>query len=693
MMITILGMGEFLQEDQNAAASEAKTVRVGYVHTPHFMQGQNADDVKSGMAYDYLQKVSYYTNWHYVYVYGDWETILDKLYKGEVDVMAGVSKTPEREMHMLFPDYAMGSENYYIYTYVDHPLAGQGLYGLAGHTVGVNRNTNMKEILEQWNAVGNRQMKIVTYSGNDERYQAIHDYQIDATVDTDNAVQSEDNLVPVAQIGKDDYYLAINKARPDLVKDLNKALVEINSTNPNFTSTLADTYFPKRAVVANIQDEELRWIKEHPVITVGYLDDYLPLSDLTEDDQVNGIIKDILQEITHNLKIEDKVHFSYISYKNYEDMVDAVASGAIDMAFPVNNNVAQAEKKHLLLSSEVINTRMYLIHARDYTDLKLRRLAAIRGNSIGDYYIHDYYPQAEIVYYDDMDKMLNAIKNGEADGCIMNRFRRDRYLLHADYADLDSYELKNLYSRSFAVKQGNTELLSILNRGITSLPNGFSFNSSYTYTSMIAPMHFKDYIVQHLLVFTLVLGLITVIITCLVAYIFIIQRNKRKMQYIARHDSLTGLLNRRSFNEYMDDHRESFPEDSLIVLAMDINGLKAANDTMGHEAGDELLLGAAECMQGVLVPYGTVYRTGGDEFMAILEAMPEELPEIMQKLKEEFAKWQGKKVKQLSISMGAAHNDNESRMTLQDLISVADQQMYQDKAKYYQQHSNDRRRR
>ena len=105
----IEGPAQFYSE---AVASEyvapvIKNVRVGYVEAPCFMQGMSDDAVKSGLAYDYLQRVSYYTNWRYVYVYGDWATILDKLYKGEVDVMAGVSKTPERAGKMLFPDYAM----------------------------------------------------------------------------------------------------------------------------------------------------------------------------------------------------------------------------------------------------------------------------------------------------------------------------------------------------------------------------------------------------------------------------------------------------------------------------------------------------------------------------------------------------------------------------------------------------------
>ncbi|MCR5757121.1 MAG: transporter substrate-binding domain-containing protein [Selenomonas sp.] len=692
-----MGIGNLPQEEPAAVAAAINTnlpkyVRVGYVNIPCFMQGMDDDTVKSGMAYDYLQKISYYTNWHYAYVYGDWNTILDKLYKGEIDVLAGISKTPDREGRILFPDYPMGAEIYYIYTYAGHPIAGKGINGLTGRTVSVNQNTNMKGILEHWNALGNRQITITAYSGNEERYRDLYEHRTDATVDTDNAVENKENLVPLVPIGKADYYLAINKNRPDLLEDLNQTLEKINSTNPNFTNDLANKYFSQRAVVASVQDEELQWLNAHPQITVGYIDNYLPLSDKMEDGQVNGIIKDILQSFAENLNIQDKIHFSYIPYNSYDDLVQAVASGQIDMAFPVNNNVAQADKNGLYLSSEVINTRMYLIYTGDYAHLNPQRFSAIRGNSISDYYIHEYYPTAEVIYYDTLEAMLNAVKKGEVDGCILNRFRRDRLLLHTDYADLQSIELKNLYSRSFAVKRGNAELLSILNRGISSLPSGFAFNAAYPYTTLIAPMHFKDYIVQHLFAFMAAAGLITIVFTCLLAYIIIIQRNKQRMQYIARHDSLTGLLNRRSFNDFVDTHGQSFPNDNLIVLAMDINGLKTANDTMGHEAGDELLTGAAATMQQVLAPYGSVYRTGGDEFMAILEALPEEIPTVLQALKTAFGQWQGKKIKHLSVSMGTAHNDNASKMTLQDLISVADQQMYQDKAAYYQRNGHDRRR-
>ena len=126
---------------------------------------------------------------------------------------------------------------------------------------------------------------------------------------------------------------------------------------------------------------------------------------------------------------------------------------------------------------------------------------------------------------------------------------------------------------------------------------------------------------------------------------------------------------------------------------MDLNGLKSANDNRGHEAGDELLLGAAKCMKQVLSPYGSVYRTGGDEFVAIVDMAPEKLPGIIQDLRASFAGWQGEKNEVLSVSVGIAHNGEPPKKNLQELIAQADHEMYRDKAAYYNRQGLDRRRR
>ena len=366
--------------------------------------------------------------------------------------------------------------------------------------------------------------------------------------------------------------------------------------------------------------------------------------------------------------------------------------GSIYAAFPVNSDVQQAEKQGIFLSSDVITTPMYLIYTGDYANLNLRRIGVKRENSIGDIYVRTHYPHMEMVYYDDIHDMLDAVKRGAVDGCILNQFRRDAYLIRAGYRDLQSVALKDYISLSFAVKKGNSELLSILNRGITRLPSDFGLTSTYAYTGMMAPMTFRDYLLENLLTVMLAIGIIIAILSSLVAYIFLIHRNKREMQYIAQHDGLTGLLNRHCYNDFLNARQQDYPQDNLVVISMDLNGLKGVNDTMGHEAGDELIMGAAGCMKEALSAYGSVYRTGGDEFVAIIETPQQGLPKIIQSLKERFDNWHGKWNKSMSVSLGTAHNSDSSQKKLHELLALADQEMYKDKAAYYSRLGIDRRR-
>ncbi|HCP94978.1 MAG TPA: hypothetical protein DIT92_00165, partial [Anaerovibrio sp.] len=607
---TCLSTGSTASAAQIPHLHTSKLVRVGYVESRNFMEGMSDNAVKSGLAYDYLQKISYYTNWDYDYVYGDWDTMLQKLFNGEIDVMAGVSKTPERLEKLLFPDYAMGLENYYIYVYSDSPLASRGIAGLMNRTISVNRNTVMEDMLHQWNDEGNHQVNIVTYSGNDSRYRDFDSRKIDATVDTDNNVNRDNRMVPITRIGQTEYYLAINLHRPDLLHELNSALGKITSTDPYFTKKLSNTYFSHLAVSGKLQEDEITWLREHPLITVGYLDDYLPFSDTNTGGQVYGIITDLLNELSKKLRISEDVRFEFVAYKSYDALVASLQAGTIDMAFPINYDVARAEQNNIFLTTEVISTPMYLIYKGEYSHLQLRRLAAKKGNSIADIYIRGHFPDSEILYYDTIDSMLEAVKNGDVDGCILNQFRKDGYLIHPSYNMLQTATMKDYSSRCFAVKRGNNELLSILNRGITNLPSDFGFTSTYTYTSQMTSMTLKDFILQHFILFTIIVGIIVATVSGLLAYIYIIHKNRAQMEYIAHHDGLTGLFNRRSFNDDIESLKPELIRENVIIVTMDLNGLKKANDELGHEAGDELIIGAADCMKKVLTPYGNVYRVG-----------------------------------------------------------------------------------
>ncbi|MGY4476465.1 bifunctional diguanylate cyclase/phosphodiesterase [Bradyrhizobium sp. USDA 3364] len=98
-----------------------------------------------------------------------------------------------------------------------------------------------------------------------------------------------------------------------------------------------------------------------------------------------------------------------------------------------------------------------------------------------------------------------------------------------------------------------------------------------------------------------------------------------RIEYLASHDSLTNLPNRETFNEMLrhaisaaDRHRRQ-----LAVLFIDLDRFKVINDSLGHDAGDMLLVAIAERLRGSLRASDVVARLGGDEFVVILEETAE----------------------------------------------------------------------
>jgi diguanylate cyclase (GGDEF)-like protein len=103
----------------------------------------------------------------------------------------------------------------------------------------------------------------------------------------------------------------------------------------------------------------------------------------------------------------------------------------------------------------------------------------------------------------------------------------------------------------------------------------------------------------------------------------IFERLSSESGYAARHDSLTGLANRRHLNE----RGLAFTAEELTgvaVLFIDLDGFKAVNDTFGHRVGDDVLISFGERMRRLVRPVDLLARLGGDEFAVLLVGVTEE---------------------------------------------------------------------
>lgn len=148
-------------------------------------------------------------------------------------------------------------------------------------------------------------------------------------------------------------------------------------------------------------------------------------------------------------------------------------------------------------------------------------------------------------------------------------------------------------------------------------------------------------------------------------------------------DELTGLYNRRAFERDIDNIEKSVMTKFLTIVSFDVNGLKYTNDTFGHAAGDELIVGTAECLKNTFSSNGKIYRIGGDEFAVIIDCNVNQLFDYFGVFDTQTSVWSGKLVKDLTVSKGCAAHAEFPDLSFRELQSKADQRMYQEKEEFY----------
>lgn len=167
----------------------------------------------------------------------------------------------------------------------------------------------------------------------------------------------------------------------------------------------------------------------------------------------------------------------------------------------------------------------------------------------------------------------------------------------------------------------------------------------------------------------------------LIIDISIQKERENQILYLTYHDVLTGVYNRR----YFEEEKERLNNNSFIPLSIvvgDINGLKLINDALGHSEGDKLIKKIAEIILSCCDNGEIVARIGGDEFGILLpNTGADEVYRKMKQIEKACSEYRGKKDDDpylISISLGCATR-NSMEESLVDTIKLAEDYMYRDK--------------
>ena len=520
MICCVLALGlvpPTLAKAENETGSGAyKTVRVGWYESPMFQEGVSDSEIKSGYCYDYLQKVADYTSWRYEYVYGNWGELFQKLQSGEIDLLGGVSVTDERRQTMLFPDYAMGTDQYYLFKRSDNGSISLGdISSLNGKVLGAIGNNRMTVMAEEWIRENGLNMDIVYFQDFGEQGEALQNGQVDLIVQTINNVLNMAGIDIITKVGEEPFYLAVSKENEGLLTELNYLLGKLLSIDPYILQDLQYKNYGSNLVNKTLGEDEQQWIDAHEKVIVGYLDNYLPYSAADENGNATGLLTDVFAAVASSLGLEGRLVPEYRAFENYGDMIDALKRNEIHTAFPVYGNPWDLEMAGINASSSVVQSSETYFHKGSYSRESVERIAVNSDNDLQQAYCKRAFPTAQFVYASSIEECLSLVLNGKADGTVVNTLRTEMVTRDSKYNALSYVQLEIDDSRCFGVNEGDAELLTVLNRGLRAISPTFGIDNAYKYMEDFYQYSVVDFLRDNIGWIALISGAVVLVIIML----------------------------------------------------------------------------------------------------------------------------------------------------------------------------------
>lgn len=516
LLFLILTLGIFpLFSLKTYASDNSKTVRVGYYFSHNFQEGSSDNAYKTGYGYEYLQKVATYTGWRYEYIYGDWNELYQKLVDGEIDLLAGVSYSEERQNQVSYPDYEMLNETFYIYKDTDDASIICGdIPSYSGKKIGTLKNDNkMTAILENWKKENHAEIEILSYDSLNACAEAFHQKEIDAFVSADNIVSSYSGITPVEKIGKEPYYLCVTKKRSDLLEELNLAISMINEQDSLDLGSLRNKYFTETTVSVFLSKQERNWMAEHSSIVIGYVNHYLPYCDTDKDGNVTGLIADIIPDLFDSLPGDYSPDIRYKGFESQKEMLNSLKNGELDFVFPVSDEQWYSEQENYQQSSAIIASPISLVYKTSFKEHTTDKIAVNKSNLLQYCYTMVNYPDSEILMYDNIEDCIHAVESGDA-GCTLVSSLRSNQLI-SNHTKFHALTLSEDEKLCFGVSYGDTALLQLLNHGLNILGDSYGLNHTYRYIDGLSTYTLTDFLIDNIWFFT---GLLILLMVCVVLY-------------------------------------------------------------------------------------------------------------------------------------------------------------------------------
>lgn len=507
--------------------NECKVIRVGSFEDTFNYVDENG--VRRGFGYELMQALAGYAGWKFEYVKCDWSNCFDKLENGEIDVIGDISYTDERTQEMLFSEEPMGEEKYILYADMSNTDIGTSDFkSMDGKRVGVLLGTEPESMLTEWEKKNGIHTEHVNVYDNDDVKKKLADNEIDCFVSLEEAIWSERGISSVTSIGKSGIYFAINKERSDIKEELDFAMRQLDKDSPFFKADLYKEYFTLDYSQI-LTGQEKSWMEEKETIRIGFLNDDPAVFFMDEETgKLTGMMAEYIAYAKDCLG-NQILKFNIQSYDDYDEMIQALQDCEIDMIFYAARNPNFAEENgYALTNTAWTYSLMAVTDEKYFNENEVYTVAVPKEKEALKQHIAFNYPQWKFVDYDSLNDAADMIIKEKADCFIMGTSQVIKY---DNNKDLKSIPLTKTMEACFAVRRGEGNLLSILNKTLKTMPSDMLTSALAIYDSTADKVTFLDFIKDNLLTVFVTTSLFALGI---IGIILVLLRKARKAEAAAK---------------------------------------------------------------------------------------------------------------------------------------------------------------
>ena len=471
------------------AANQTKMVRVGWYEVPGLQEGTDTQAL-GGYNYEYLAKIAQYANWNYEFVFCTWPEAEEMLKSGQIDLVGDVAMTTPRLAEYAYCDYPNGYSRMIMACRQDDNRFGYNEYEAFNNlTVATVPSSFRRYLLNREAAKHNFKVNYKEYQTEQAMFAALDKGEADVAIFSNVTEYSRYKVV--SEWEANPYYFVVNKGRPEILADLNDAMLKIQSTDMFMPERLFKKYFENNDTGTTVAFTrgEMEYLAGRPKIKVFVPRGGLPGAYWSEEGQARGIAPDYLGALAAKTGLQ----LEYLPCTNGREMVERFQKGEGDICIQLPDDFKNSRYKNANLTQPYLNLTYGLVNRQDVLG-NPKRVAIGQRRSILLPLLQKLGYQVK--EYDSVAESLAAVLNQEVEAAAISSLSFDQFSYHAKYQSLYFHAVPALdVALCYGIsKDSNHYLFTVLEKAASSVSNSTLEAIITQYSSLPHKYNLRDYL-------------------------------------------------------------------------------------------------------------------------------------------------------------------------------------------------------